>query len=338
MRTRRRFRRTIAVTASAGLAAALAWLPAGPASAAVVAQFVAQGSATTSPSCTLTAGADQPSSAGTTFSSGTRSQSVDLDATFTNTGDPTDTVSMAGHYTAGMTIANRGGDLSKLVATGKGGLGITAAQGSASACLPQAFIDLFGFFEFTESQSGWIYVDRTTVPEQGVALTSVADEATSKAIALDVWQGAGSSALSRGFLTPGTFGGEIAVGLTAGNVPPIIPFKSAPQSTIAVTFHRSGSAFSRTTGSAGKFVRFPGAVSCSGHKATLTWKAGASKVAAGSFRVNGHKKASVSNPKAGHHVVLRHLSGTADNTISVLLALDGGGHASASRLYVPCKG
>ncbi|WP_151084023.1 hypothetical protein [Nocardioides cynanchi] len=338
MRTRRRFRRTIAVTASAGLAAGLAWLPAGPASAAVVAQFAAQGSANTSSSCTLTTGDDQPSSPGATFSSGTQSQSVDLAATFTNTGNSADTVSMTGHYATTMTVAKQGGDLSKLVATGKGSVGISAAQGSASACLPQAFVDLFGFFEFTESHSGWIYITRNTVPKQGIALAAVADEATSRAIAFDVWQGAGSSAVSRGFLTPGTFGGQIAVGLTAGNVPPIFPFKRTPQSSIAVTFHRSGSAFAATAGSAGRFVKFPGSISCSGHKATLTWKSGASKVASGSFLVNGKTKASDSNPRSGRQIVLRHLSSTADNTITAKLSLAGGGHASASRTYVPCQG
>jgi hypothetical protein len=41
---------------------------------------------------------------------------------------------------------------------------------------------------------------------------------------------------------------------------------------------------------------------------------------------------------AGRRVVLRHFGKTADNKITAKLSLKAGGKASASRLYVPCKG
>ncbi len=83
-------------------------------------------------------------------------------------------------------------------------------------------------------------------------------------------------------------------------------------------------------------MKFPGSVSCSHRSATLTFKAGASALSGASFFVNGKQKASVSNPRSGHRVVLRHLSKTADTTIRCPAVLNGGGKASVTQAYVPC--
>jgi hypothetical protein len=337
MFTRRSFRRSIALTASAGLAGALAWLPAGPASASVAAQYAAQGGASTSSSCTLTSGVASSTSPVSIFSHGTKSHNVSLDAGFTNGSDSTDTVEVIGQYATTMTIARHNGDLAKVSITGHGNVSIDAAKGSATACAPTGIVDALGEMSFTEGKAGWLYVTRQTVPKQGIALAVVVSAATNNTVAFDAWQGGASKAVGRGFVKPGSYGSELAVGLTAGNLSPVF-FKSPPTSSVEMVFYKAGSALSGTSGSGGRFVKFPGSVSCSHHKATLTWKSGASKVASGSFFVNGTKKASDGNPKAGRHVVLRHLSGTADNKITANLSLKGGGHASASRLYVPCKG
>jgi hypothetical protein len=70
----------------------------------------------------------------------------------------------------------------------------------------------------------------------------------------------------------------------------------------------------------------------------LRWKAGAGGVAGGTFAVNGVTRAADGHPVAGHAIVLRHLSSTADLHITAGLALKGGGHATATRTYVPCSG
>ena len=142
---------------------------------------------------------------------------------------------------------------------------------------------------------------------------------------------------------PGTYGvpewlvalvtGQGALFKHAGTVQ-----RSSLNTQMTGTFYAAGSAFGRPHGAAGAFVRFPGSISCSHHSAKLTWTGKAGQVASGAFSVNGRQKAHVSNPQAGHSVVLRHLSKTADNTISARLSLTGGGTASATRAYVPCKG
>jgi hypothetical protein len=127
----------------------------------------------------------------------------------------------------------------------------------------------------------------------------------------------------------------MALGLTAGN---FIVLKGAQRTTLSMVFHKAGSALTATKGSGKSYVEFPGSVSCGSHKATLRWKPSASKVAAGAFFVNGSKKASDSSPRGGEKIVLKHLKPKADVKITAKLKLKGGGSATASRAYVPCKG
>jgi hypothetical protein len=330
-------RRVLAVSASVAMAAGLAWLPAGPASAAVSAQFAAAASASTSASCTLTSGAANPASSTSNFSSGTRTHTVNLDAGFTNTGDSTDTVNMIGHYSSTMKIAKQNGNLSKAVMTGQGSVSIDASKGSATACDPTALVaGVAQTMTFTEQRSGWLYVHRQTVPKAGLAVAAVANNTTGGAVVLDIYQGHASDAIERGFVKPGSYGAEVLVGLSAGNEP-LIFLKGAQQSSISMQFFKAGSALTGTKGAGKKYVEFPGSISCGTHKATLRWKASAGKVASGAFFVNGAKKASDSTPRGGEKIVLRHLNPKSDIKISAKLQLKAGGGATASRSYVPCK-
>ena len=332
-------RRVLAATAATGMAAALAWLPAGPASAAVAATYGVVGQASTSGSCTLTSspGSDSPTSGISHFSSGTKKHSVNLDASFANTGDATDTVNMVGHYTSSMNIVRKGGNLASMTMKGSGNVSIDASKGSATACVPEALVaGETQPFQFTETSPGWLYVSRHTVSKSGLAATVVQD-ADGNAVLLDIVQGNASNGLARGFTKPGAFSSLVLVGLAAGNVPPIIG-KAAQQSSVVLTFHKAGSALAGTKGTGKKFVEFPSSVSCGSKKATLRWTSSAGKVASGAFFVNGNKKASDSTPRGGDKIVLSHLSPKADIKITAQLKLKAGGSATASRSYVPCKG
>jgi hypothetical protein len=244
---------------------------------------------------------------------------------------------MIGHYSSSLTIAKSHGSLAKAVLSGKGSVSVHSALGSASACDPTAAVDAVSLADFTEGRPGWMLVDRRTVPKQGLAVALIANSTTNNTVALDIWQGRGSHATERGFVKPGSYSYELAVGLTAGNFPPIF-LKSAPVSTVSIVFHKAGSALGGSVGSAKQFVAFPGSVSCGTHKATLRWKSGAGNVASGLFLANGAKKAFDGSPHPGERIVLKHLSSTADLKITAKLKLNGGGSATASRTYLPCKG
>jgi hypothetical protein len=331
-------RRVVAVSASIGVAGVLAWLPAGSASANVQAIFGVQGQASASGPCTLTAGNANPSSVTPTpFSQGHKKRAVNLNATFTDTVTPdsTDTVHMTGHYAGDLQLSKKGGNLSKAVLTGSGSVAVHAAQGNATDCDPSAMILSVFQSEFTESQKGWLYVNRVTPAKAGITELVAANVTTNKPVVFEIFQGAASHASSRGFVTPGDYQGIMAVGLTAGDVG--ILLKGAPKSSLSMVFHKVGSALAGTRGPGAGFVQFPGSVSCSSHKATLGWKSSAGKVASGSFLVNGKQKAADTTPRGGQKVVLNHLSSTADTTITAKLHLKSGGTATATRTYVPCK-
>jgi hypothetical protein len=336
MRRSTPLRRALAVTASAGLAAGLAWLPASPAAAAVQSQMEAEVGADAGTDCPLTSGTDSDSSTSGVFNSGKHSRSASFDGTFTNTGDPTDTVEASGHYKGTVSIHKRGGDLGKLQLEGSGAVLLDVAKGNNTGCDPQAVVEAATIAEFTEHKAGWLYLKRTTPAKQGLAITQVVNEASNEAVQFEVFQGGKSQATSRGFSKPGTFFAQLVVGLTAGDTG--IFLKAGARSSLSLVFYKAGSALTGTKGAGKSYVEFPGSISCGSHKATLRWKPSASKVAAGAFFVNGKKKASDSTPQGGEKVVLKHLSPKSDAKITAKLQLKGGGSATATRTYVPCKG
>jgi hypothetical protein len=336
MKTSRRTRRTLAATASAALAAGLAWLPAGPAAAAVQAGFQAVANADTSSDCTLTSGDPNPESSTANFSHGKKTRQVNLNATFTATGDPTDVVHESGHYSGSMVLKKKGPHLSRAALSGAGTVSIDSSKGNNTVCDPSAAVALLTEMEFSEGSSGWLYLTRSTVNKPGLTETIVANSmSTGEAVIFEIYQGGASKASTRGFVKPGDYQAVMAVGLSAGN---FILLKSAPHSSLSLVFHKAGSALTGTKGAGKSYVGFPGSVSCGSHKATLRWKPSAGKVAGGAFFVNGNKRVSDSTPQGGEKIVLKHLKPKADIKITAKLHLKGGGSATATRSYVPCKG
>lgn len=328
--------RLLALSACGVLASALAWLPAQSSSAAVSAQFSALGRADTSSACPLTAGVDDPESHGAHLASGKKKRSVKLDATFTNTGDPTDIVRMTGRYTGTLAVTKKAGDLTRARMQGSGNVAIDADLGGRTKCAPAAMVDTHATLQFTEHRRGWLYAERTTGDRWGLSELTVQNTDTSEPVIFDVFQGRESHATSRGFVAPGSYAGLMAVGLAAGDQG--ITLKASPRSSLNLVFHRSGSALSATAGSGKRYVQLPSSVSCSKHRATLRWKVRAGDVAKGVFYVNGKKQVTDSTPRGGERIVLSHLKRTADVEVTARLGLAAGGKAKATRSYVPCQG
>lgn len=339
MRTSSRLGRTLVLTSSAGLVSVLAMLPSGSASALVTGNFVTAGNTSSSPTsgntCTLVAGSDSTSSPTKAVVGGTVKTSTNLNATFQSSTDTSDLTTVAGHYAGVVNVKKKHGDLSRLNLTGTGSVSVQRAEGNASHCRTQAtVVSEIQPMTFTESHGGWLVYHRVGTAKNQVVELEVANSGGSSGVIIDIYQGGPTSADGRAFATPGTYGALAAV----AGVSDLTVLKSANRTSISLAFFRAGAAPSGTGGSGKKFVRFPASVSCGSHSAKLTWTGKAGQVAGGSFFVNGHKKASVSNPHAGGHVTLHHLSAKADNKIVAKLSLKGGGHASATRTYLPCKG
>lgn len=337
MKTSPRSRHALALASCGALVAGLAALPAGPASALSPTEaYVSQGNSFADSACTVTSGSSDVFNPPTSLVNGRASGAVNLITTWANGSNSADVTSVTGHYAGSTHLVKRHGAFSSVTLSGSGSITITRALGDASTCAVGARV--LNAVEFITTQpAGWYYVTRSTV-KNSLAETIVAPSLSSiTPVLFEAYQGGRNTVTQRAFVSSGQYVTALVAGIEAGNFP-LITGKTSNTNTMSAVFRKAGSAFAAATGSGGKFVNFPASVSCSHHKATLTWKSGASKVASGSFLVNGKKRASDSNPRAGRHVVLRHLSSTADNKITANLSLNGGGHASASRLYVPCKG
>ncbi len=339
MRRSSRLGRILVLTCSAGLVSTVAMLPSGSAFALVSGTFFTEGQASSSPTsgntCTLISGDATPSSSTKAVVGGKVTTSVTMDATFQSNTDVNDLTAVTGHYTGVVNVKKSHGDLSRMTITGSGNVSIARGEGSASHCRTTA--DLIAEIQpmsFTESHSGWLLAHRSSTAKAQIAVLEAASTGPSGGAIIDESEGGAGSADERAFVSAGDFGAIAAVGTTAGG----ILLKTANQTSFSLAFFRAGAAPAAVSGSGKQFVRFPASVSCSSHSARLTWTSKAGRVAGGSFSVNGSKKASVSHPHGGGHVTLHHLSATADNTIVAHLSLKGGGHATAARAYLPCKG
>jgi hypothetical protein len=341
MRTHARLSRGLALASCGALVTGLGLVGA-PASAAIPSQFEVQGSSDAASSCSVTSGSDNVMNGPKALHHGKAKGSVNLNTTWTDGTNSSDTTNVAGHFSGTANVKAPHDVLKSATLTGTGNVSISRALGKASVCDVSASLASVVEFESQQHKAGWFYVTRTS-SKGAVAEIIVANEVTEQPIVLEIYQGGATTTTLRGFAKPGTYINELIAGIQAGAVTILLKHggtvsRTALKNVLSESFHAAGSALHGAHGSATRFVKFPASVSCSHHSATLTWKSHASQVASGAFSVNGKKRASVSNPKAGHKVVLRHLSSTADNTISAHLSLRNGGKPSASDLYVPCKG
>lgn len=339
MRTHARISRGLALASCGVLVTGLAFV-AGPASALPHVQvYIAQGTSSAAAGCTVTSGSANSTVGPKNLHNGSAKGGVNLITTWTNGSDSSDIVSVNGHYSGTGHLTKKSGAFKSASITGSGSVSIAKAI-STSTCDVDA--QLLNAVEFTSTQpAGWYYITRSTSKGSLVEMV-VSKSATLVRPALFVaYQGGANTVTERAFVSSGQYVTLLAAGIEAGDFPILLNKHGSVQrgslrNTVTASFHKAGSSFSGASGAGVKFVRFPSSISCSGHKATLTWKASASQVASSTFFVNGKKKASVSSPKGGRRVVLKHLSATTDNTISVNLSLKSGGKSTATDLFVPC--
>lgn len=336
-----RHQRVLALSACGALVSALALLPLGQASALGPPDALSVGGgvdfSSSGPTCTEVG--TEPSDT-VPIVGGRASDSVSMDVTVTNTDavtpDPGDHTHVTGSITAAARVKKHNGSMTSFSVSGTGRVTSVSAEGSASQCNVSAQMEAVMTTVFTEAKPGWVYVTRAQ-PKGTATLMAIADSTGSTVPYEDLFSGPKSKNTERVFIKPGTYEAiNLFVVSTSGTG--LLLKAGTPSTSLSGAFHAAGSALGGTKGAAGRYVTFPASISCSQHSAKLTWTGHAGQVAAGSFSVNGQKKASARNPQAGRSVVLHHLGKTADNKITANLTLKGGGHATASRVYVPCKG
>jgi hypothetical protein len=325
--------RVLAVSACGALVSALALLPSGGASAALPKPaLILMGSVSFSNSLPTCTEVGTPPNDSIDFAHGSASDSVSMDTTVTNSGDAGDHTHVTGNLSATGKLKRHNGSMTSFRLSGTGKVTAVRAEGSASQCAVSANMTAETTVPFTEAKSGWVYAIRSQGKK---VLSEMVIEGPKGVVYLDLFGGSKSTNTERVFLKPGQYESISAFIINSG---PFIALKAPATTTLSGAFHAAGSALGGTRGPARAFVQFPKSISCSHHSARLTWTGKAGQVADGSFFVNGKRRASVSSAKPGHSVVLRHLSRTGDNVVKANLSLKGGGHASATRTYVACKG
>lgn len=344
MPSRARITRGLALASCGALVTGLG-LVTPPATAAPVTQvYIAQGTSDAASSCSVTSGNSFSTVGPKTLLHGRAKGAVNLVTTWTDGSNSSDATSVSGHYGGKTHLTTKHGAFNAATLTGSGSISINRSLGSSSVCDVSASV-LNAIETITTQPAGWYYVTRSTTKSSLVEMVvaDATDLSLNKPIIFEGYQGGVNKVTQRAFVTSGQYVTLLAAGIQAGDFPILTNTKTggttqrgSNTNALSAVFYNAGSAFGGTKKSNNQYVRFPGSVSCSGHKASLTFKSGASKVAGASVFVNGKKKASVANPKGGNRVVLRHLSKTADTKVNVRLSLKGGGNASLTQAYVPC--
>lgn len=217
-------RRSVALLASGGAAAALTLIPSA-AHANVSAQFEAVGEASASytgtggGSCTLSSGDSSPTSTPVAFHHGTKTRSVKLNATFTNSLDSTDQVQVKGHVDSSLSLKRKGGDLASLDLAAGGAITI---QHTITGSQCRASGELFGAIPnatFTESKKGTLALSWNSSQKGALIEFVVFDVTTNQAILVTASVADHMKGSAQVTLKPGKYGiAETEAGLIAGAV------------------------------------------------------------------------------------------------------------------------
>jgi hypothetical protein len=248
MTTSRLVRRSVAAFAAATAAAALAFVPAGSAQADVAGLYRAIGNAdasytgpTLGGACNLAVpGSDSVQSAQKHFSHGTRSASVNLDATFVSSDDPADTTRVKGHVDSTLTLRKHNKDLQSF-ALGVGGTVSVHHAVSGSLCSASGTVAGVTQVTFTEHKVGRFTLTRDTKKPNSVSEVALVNVKTRKIVSFDIFIGSQSHETSRALLKPGTYELiQTEAGITAGQSG-ILSKSGAPRTAkAALTIHLSG--------------------------------------------------------------------------------------------------
>jgi hypothetical protein len=217
-------RRSVAVLASAGAAAALALIPASGAHAGVAANFEAIGQAgasftgSGSGDCNLSSGDSSVTSNPVAFGRGSKSRSVNLSATFTNTLDSGDRVKVKGNIKSTLTLKRQGGGLKSLDLTANGAIRITHTT-IGSHCTPTAvLLGEIPTATFTESKKGTLKVTYVGKPNSLVEFL-VVNVKTGQSVLETVDVGTHTHGSASVSLKPGKYAiGESAAGMFSGAI------------------------------------------------------------------------------------------------------------------------
>ncbi len=230
-------RRSAAVLAAAGAAAAMTLVPAGGANAAVAGMYGSFGSASAdytgadpAGTCNLvTPGSDSPESVVQNFTHGTRHSSVALDASYTSSTNAADTTRIQGRIDSTLTLKRHLGDLTSF-ALAAGGKASVHHSVAGSECAVTGGLAAAMQVTFTEHKKGYLSLTRDTTKPNSLVTFILVNTKTGKPVSFSLFEGAASHETSRALLKPGTYViAQSQAGISVGGTG--LLFKSASRVT-----------------------------------------------------------------------------------------------------------
>jgi hypothetical protein len=175
------------------------------------------------------------------FGNGTKHAKVSLKATFTNTLNSSDSVTVKGSASTTLTLERKHGDLSSFDLS-TGGSATISHTVAPSQCRASALIG--GGVEealFTESKKGYLYVTRDTKKNNSLAIYVIIDMKTDVPVAEEIFEGGQSHSTSRALLKPGRYAlEETETAITAGGGELALKAGTPRTSKVTQTVHLSG--------------------------------------------------------------------------------------------------
>ncbi len=248
MTTSRLVRRSVAAVAATGAAAALAFVPAGSAQARVAGLYAAIGTAdanytgtTVGGACNLAVpGSDSVESPVKHFGHGTRTASVNLDASYISSDNPADTTRVKGHVDSTLTLRKHNRDL-RSFALGVGGAVSVHHAVSGSLCSTSGTVAGVTQVTFTEHKKGWFTLTRDTKKPNSISEVALINVKTQKIVSFDIFVGSQSHGTSRALLKPGKYElVQTEAGITAGENGIFLKAGAPRTAKAKLTIHISG--------------------------------------------------------------------------------------------------
>lgn len=339
--------RPLSVVAGLALAStALVAVPA-PAQAAAVTAATNYASRTvneTGPATCNSANTSSNSSAPFTSNGVAVTQSVSGTTTLVDTGDASDTSSIATSASSKVRATEAGGSMRTLDVDAAFAATFTIAQGAATDCDAQAQLGAQIQLTGVLAQPKWVTIDGE-VPKGGTMQVIFQRTAPVTPQVFEVVALLGNSkgrAHAEVYLPAGTYT-VTTFTVAAWDGPQVAgdPTSFSAKPFMHILFEPVGVAKDKATGTGTKYLKLKNGRNCATNQLQGKFKSAAgvaatAKIKKAIFKVNGAKSKVVKLPEKNDKVTLTNLPSADDVTVSVTLKLFGGGSAKLTRDYRSC--
>jgi hypothetical protein len=272
------------------------------------------------------------------------SHSVSGTTNIVDTGDASDTSSIATSSSSTVRMTEAGGSMRRMDVSATLSATFNVAQGAATDCDAQAQVGAQTQLIGVLTRPKWVVID-AEVPSGGQGQVVFQRSSPVSPPMVEIVALVGNSkgrSHAEVFLPAGTY--QVATfTLASWNGPAVTgdPTAFTAKPFLHMLFERAGIAKGKASGNGTKYLKLKSSRKCASDqlRGTFTSAAGvaaSAKINKAIFTVNGKKSKTVNLPEKNTKVTLTNLPSAEDITVSVQLKLFGGGSAKLTRDYRSC--